>query len=310
MSRLSLDEEMMLRTMLNDGKSAKQIAEKIGITPHAVYYRKKKYLDSGELQEEVVNDARIGSRDITPQSKNVLDELRSGTSPMRISEKFGLSRQAIYSSIANSVKRGFITQEELDTLKETWKRKPSSSKLIVTEIDKQKALTVIKSLDVPTPVVNATRKLGITKKKFMLILEQIKDDLSKDQFDNYAKRKECAMRDREERIKFFTEKFKTMSYRQMSIKYETNIRTIVLLVEDGVRRGYISEEEFNTLKEGRIRNRKKLDESQKQQLLQDAERTKDIETLSKEYNRSPLIIKKYLEENDIRVNVDKEIADK
>lgn len=243
----------------------------------------------------------------------ILENLKEGIPPMRISENLNMTRQGVYHQIKVLKEKGFITDEELAELKNGWSRKP------LTDDEykgyKEKVLEYITST-----VPMTSNKLLIKSKKIpKTIYKTCMDELLKEGkineecHLNYTKKTEYMNQKREEFSKILCEEFKEYSFRQLSIKHEKPIRTIVLTIEYGIAKGFLTQDLYDELRGKRRTYKKTLTDINKESLVEQIKQGVDIETIAKEFDRTPMTIKRYVEKEiedyDFNKKQDREIQD-
>jgi DNA-binding MarR family transcriptional regulator/biotin operon repressor len=227
----------------------------------------------------------------------VLELFRQNVPPMRIAEKLGISRQAVYSYLSTQKKKGVITDDEYQKRSKLWKRK-HLEKFEDSQENLDLVLKVVNENPEDTPHELA-EKVGVKVPLLKRTVSFLKDrgEISEEVHERIVDYVRLQKEERDEFVRQLCIEYKDMSFKKLAKKYGKTVRGIILMVEGGIKLGYTTEEEYHAITSSRRTNKKAFDESVVRELVEKNKNGASINTLSKEYGRCPTIIRKYIDAN-------------
>jgi len=196
-------------------------------------------------------------REIFNNNKHVYQYIKQGVSPTQIADKVKQSRQNIHLIIDWLVRHNYMTEKEkADYIKNGTRKELDST--IIKKQKINKLIELIKQNVTNLDILSVATDLK--KEQVILYLGEIKgncDDISDELLYEIRYPKEIKKAQKKEKIiSEIYKDIKTHTYVELAEKYNIALLTAFNYVKEAINRGYISQEEYDSIMNRRTRSKK------------------------------------------------------
>ena len=295
------ENSLIILGYIDNDQSVSKIVDELGISKKDVMDHIKSLRDEQLITEDKFRNycamTSNSTESIVVPENPILDYFRQNVPPMRISEKLGISRQAVYSYLSAQRKKNVITDEEYEKRSRIWKRK-HTFKFEDFQENLERVVAVLKDNPDATSK-ELCEKLEISMQILKRVVTKLYNDgeVSKNRYHDIACATELKNAEREKLIKKLCAEYKDTSFKKLSTKYGMTVRGVILLVEAGIPLGYASQDEYDSVVKSRRTNKRKLSDRDALEIYQRCvNENQSINSVAQEFDRCPTIIRKYINE--------------
>jgi predicted transcriptional regulator len=250
------------------------------------------------FQEKMISKKQFNTYSDKPQynyDNPVLELFRQNVPPMRIAEKVGVSRQAVYSYLSSLKKKGIVTEDEYEKRSKLWKRKHFDK---FEDVEENLQLVVKTLEDNPSDTPREiSEKVGIRVpllKRVVSFLHE-RGDITEQEHERILDHVKLVDQERNEFVLKLCSEYTNTSFKKLAVKYGRTVRGVILLVEKGIKLGYITQEDYDAVVSSRRTNKSRLPEEKILELVEKQKMGASINSLATEYDRCSTIIRKYID---------------